>query len=154
MTTMGRLAGRMAEAARPAIPSPRPRRVRVTAGFTRWMATLNPERREKITGAAALVAARGPTGGRPHVDVIHGSRLRKLKEVRIDRGVRVLFAFDSHGDAIMLLGGDKTGRWNRWYPEKIRQAVSLYAEHERSNGKEPHCLSQQRTRRTASHRSR
>ena len=39
----------------------------------------------------------------------------------IDRGTRLLFAFDSNGNAVMLLGGDKTRTWNRWYPSKVRE---------------------------------
>jgi hypothetical protein len=115
---------------------------------------LDAERRDAVRGAERRVAAGGPTLGRPHVDVIHGGRLRKLKEARIDRGTRVLFAFDSNQDAVMLVGGDKTGKWNRWYPQKIRDAERLYFEHERSNGKEPRCLSQREARRTSIQKSR
>lgn len=100
------------------------------------------------------VVAGGPTLGRPHVDVIHGSRLHKLKEARVDRGMRVLFAFDSNQNAVMLLGGDKTGKWKRWYPQKVRLAERLYANHERSIGKEPRCLSQREAGRAANGRSR
>ena len=119
-----------------------------------WLRTLDAERRAKVAGAEARIAAGGPTLGRPRVDVIHGSRLPKLKEARIDRGTRVLFAFDSNQNAVMLVGGDKTGKWNRWYPKKIKQAERLYHEHERRIGKEPRCLSQQAAARTGSQRSR
>jgi hypothetical protein len=27
----------------------------------------------------------------------------------------------------MLVGGDKTGKWNRWYPRNIELAERLYA---------------------------
>lgn len=83
-----------------------------TAEFQRWSQTLNAERRAKVSAALARIAEGGPTLGRPRVDVIHGSRVHKLKEARVDRGTRVLFAFDSHQNAVMLLGGDKTGKWN------------------------------------------
>lgn len=86
--------------------------------------------------------------------MIQGSRVHKLKEARIDRGTRVLFAFDSNRDAVMLVGGDKTGAWNRWYPRNIERAERLYLEHERSIGKEPRCLSQREAGRTSSQRSR
>ncbi len=125
-----------------------------TSDFARWSRTLDAERKAKLSGAVAHIAAAGPTLGRPHVDVIHGSQLRKLKEARIDRGVRVLFAFDSNQNAVMLLGGDKTGKWNRWYPRNIDRAERLYREHERSIGKEPRCLSQREAGRTSSQRSR
>ncbi|MGI8414508.1 MAG: type II toxin-antitoxin system RelE/ParE family toxin [Solirubrobacteraceae bacterium] len=122
--------------------------------FDRWSRSLGPERRVKLTAMINRIVAGGPTLGRPHVDVIHGSRLRKLKEARVDRGIRVLFAFDSNQNAVMLLGGDKTGKWNRWYPQNIARAERLYADHERSIGKEPRCLSQREARRTAPQRAR
>lgn len=118
-------------------PPPRPRRVVRTDEFARWSQRLPAERQAKLEGAIRRVREGGPNLGRPHVDVIHGSKLHKLKEVRVDRGVRVLFAFDSKQDAVMLLGGDKTGKWNRWYPKMVQRAERLYREHERRNGKEP-----------------
>lgn len=96
----------------------------------------------------------GPTLGRPHVDGIHGTRLHKLKEARVDRGIRVLFAFDSNRNPVMLVGGDKTGKWNRWYPPMVRLAERLYLDHERSIGREAWCLSQREARRTSAQMSR
>ena len=72
----------------------------------------------------------------------------------MDRGTRVLFAFDSNRNPVMLVGGDKTGRWNRWYPQKVRLAERLYFDHERSIGKEVRCLSQREAGRTSSQMSR
>jgi hypothetical protein len=140
----------MADVARRPPERRRSREVVTTAEFQRWSRTLDAERRAKVTGAIARIAASGPTLRRPHVDVIHGSRVHKLKEARVDRGMRVLFAFDSNQNAVMLVGGDKTGKWNRWYPQKIALAERLYADHERSIGKEPRCLSQREASRMPS----
>ena len=119
-------------------PPGRPRRVVRTREFSAWTRTLDGEKRARVQGAIAHVSRGGPTQGRPHVDVIHGSKLHKLKEARVDRSVRLLFAFDSRGDAVMLLGGDKAGKWNRWYPKQIERAERLYAAHDRNiGGKEP-----------------
>ena len=117
-------------------PHPVGRKVLKTNEFVRWSRDLDPERRASLAAAITRIVERGPTLGRPHVDVIHGTRIHKLKEARIDRGTRVLFAFDSHQNAVMLLGGDKTGKWNRWYPNKVRHAERLYLDHERSIGKD------------------
>jgi len=144
----------MAEMARRPSERKRARRVDVTAEFQRWFRTLDVERRAKVSGALARIADSGPTLGRPHVDVIQRSRVHKLKEARVDRGMRVLFAFDSNQNAVMLVGGDKTGKWNRWYPQKIQLAEQLYLDHERRNGKEARCLSQRGAGRTSSPRSR
>jgi hypothetical protein len=144
----------MAKGARRSSEPPRGRDVVTTTEFQRWYRTLDAERRAKVSGALAHIAAGGPTLGRPHVDVIHGSRVHKLKEARIDRGIRALFAFDSNQNAVMLVGGDKTGKWNRWYPRRIELAERLYLEHERSIGKERGCLSRPEAGRTSSQRSR
>ncbi len=144
----------MAEAARGPQPRQRPRAVAMTGEFQRWSRTLDAEHTAKVTATIARVVAGGPTLGRPHVDAIHGSRVRKLKEARVDRGKRLLFAFDSNRNLVMLVGGDKAGKWNRWYPEKIKLAERLYADHERSIGKEPRCLSQREAGRAASQRGR
>ncbi|MBV9817220.1 MAG: type II toxin-antitoxin system RelE/ParE family toxin [Solirubrobacterales bacterium] len=126
----------------------------VTKEFERWSDSLSPELRSELAGALDRIADVGPTLGRPVVDRVHGSRLHKLKEARIDRSTRVLFAFDSNRRAVMLVGGDKTGEWNGWYPRNIERAERLYLEHERDIGKEPRCLSQREAGRTSSQRSR
>jgi hypothetical protein len=128
--------------------------VLATPEFQLWLGGLSIELRAKVTGAVARISSLGPTAGRPHVDVIHGSRLHKLKEARVDRGTRVLFAFDSNRDAVMLVGGDKTGEWNRWYPRNIQLAERLYLDHERSIGKEARWVSQRGAGRTSSQMSR
>lgn len=53
-----------------------------------------------------------------------------MKELRsIGGSVRILFAFDPVRKAILLIGGDKTGLWKRWYDESIPRADDLYDEH-------------------------
>ena len=52
-----------------------------------------------------------------------------MKELRAPSGgrsLRVLFAFDPRLQAILLLGGDKTGQWERWYEWAIPAADDLY----------------------------
>ena len=121
---------------RPA-PIPRPeRRIVVTDAFRQWAGGLSAEIRADLAAAIERIAETGPTLGRPAVDRIHGSRVHKLKVARLPDGVRALFAFDSRQNVVMLTGGNKTGQWNRWYPAKIQQAERLYADHERTMGKE------------------
>jgi hypothetical protein len=127
----------------------RPRQPVRTLEFERWWKSLDADRRAEVNSAIRRVAAGGPTLGRPRVDVIHGSRIHKLKEARLGRGIRLLFAFDSKQNPVMLLGGDKTGQWNRWYRSNIPRAERLYAEHERSNGKEIRWPGQRGTGRTS-----
>lgn len=54
-----------------------------------------------------------------------------MRELRIQHGgrpYRVLYAFDPERMALLLLGGDKTGK-DRWYEEFIPVADRLYDEH-------------------------
>jgi len=52
------------------------------------------------------------------VDRLNGSPLHHLKELRPGpRGrseIRIIFAFDPTRAALLLLGGDKAGNWERW----------------------------------------
>ena len=67
------------------------------------------------------------------MDRIQGSRIHHLKELRPGSGgrseIRVLFAFDPARSALLLLGGDKAGNWQRWYRENVPIAERLYLEY-------------------------
>jgi hypothetical protein len=52
-----------------------------------------------------------------------------MKELRPTSTIRILFAFDPRRVAILLIGGDKGGSWNRWYGEKVPVADQLYDDH-------------------------
>jgi hypothetical protein len=45
--------------------------------------------------------------------------------------VRVLFAFDKIRHAILLVGGDKSGDWSRWYDVNILSADDRFDENQR-----------------------
>ncbi len=112
-----------------------------THDFERWLRNLDAERATQVTAALRRVARVGPVLGRPRVDSIKASRIHNLKELRVSRGVRVLFAFDPNRSAVMLVGGDKTGAWKRWYRQAVPVAERRYADHLRSIGKGNACLS-------------
>ena len=75
-----------------------------------------------------MLAEYGPTLGRPLVDTLAGSKLSNLKELRPRQtNIRVLFVFDPWRTAILLVAGDKTGQWHKWYEEAVPQAEQLFA---------------------------
>lgn len=85
---------------------------------------------EAVRAAVLWLEQRGPALGRPLVDTVKGSRHPNMKELRPPGGnLRALFAFDPRRMAILLVGGDKTGRWREFYEEKILEADRLYDEH-------------------------
>jgi len=57
----------------------------------------------------------------------HHSNMKEL--IPLAENIRILFAFDPRRSAILLIGGDKTGEWNRWYERMIPVADRLYDEH-------------------------
>jgi hypothetical protein len=49
-----------------------------------------------------------------------------MKELRAST-VRILFVFDPQRQAVLLVAGDKAGRWKQWYDENIPVAEERYA---------------------------
>jgi hypothetical protein len=53
-----------------------------------------------------------------------------MKELRPpSTRIRILFAFDPLQHAVLLIGGDKSGAWNKWYDTMIRIADDLFDVH-------------------------
>jgi hypothetical protein len=53
-----------------------------------------------------------------------------MKELRpLGGNIRILFAFDPRRVSILLIGGDKTDRWQAWYRDAIAAADRLYDVH-------------------------
>jgi hypothetical protein len=110
--------------------------VKVTEEFAAWFTVLIKEDLASATQVAQAIAAlreEGPALGRPLVDRIQGSKVHHLKELRPGSAgrseIRVLFAFDPTRSALLLLGGDKAGNWQRWYRQNIPIAEQLYLEY-------------------------
>lgn len=105
--------------------------VEYTDQFGEWWATITAEQQEAVTAAVSVLQDGGPALGRPLVDTITSSRHSNMKELRASRdgALRVLFAFDPLRSAILLLGGNKSGRWGEWYRSAIPLADDLYDEH-------------------------
>lgn len=91
----------------------------------------DPRTAEQVAAALDLLAEFGPSLGRPLVDTLRGSRLANLKGLRPgSRGrseVRLLFVFDPQRRAVVLVAGDKGGRWREWYRKGLRLAEARYA---------------------------
>jgi hypothetical protein len=107
--------------------------VKATDEYAAWFTLLIKEDLGSATQVAQAVAAlreEGPALGRPLVDRLKGAGIHHLKELRPgSRGrseIRIIFAFDPSRSALLLLGGDKAGNWQRWYRDNIPLAEQLY----------------------------
>ncbi|MET7769570.1 type II toxin-antitoxin system RelE/ParE family toxin [Nocardia sp. NPDC005366] len=88
----------------------------------------------KIEEAPDELTERGPELGRPLVDWIQSSKaLHNLKELRprppAGSEIRMLFVFDPTWEAVVLVAGDKSGQWNRWYRDAISLAEQRYKDY-------------------------
>ena len=94
---------------------------------------------DEVLALMGLLKQFGPTLGRPRVDTLKGSRHANMKELRFtaaDGVWRVAFAFDPRRQAILLVGGDKSGgSEKRFYQQLIRKADARFDEHIAQSGK-------------------
>ena len=94
---------------------------------------LAPQVQDAILARALLLEREGPSLGRTHADTLTGSKHANMKELRCNAadGVwRIAFAFDPDRQAILLVGGDKSGgSEKRFYRQLIARADERFDNH-------------------------
>lgn len=102
--------------------------VYATDEFAEWYDSLDDPHRERVAACVDLLEQLGLTLGFPYSSAIAGSDLA-LRELRIQshgHALRAFYAFDPHRDAIVLIGGDKTGvSGERFYRELVPKAERI-----------------------------
>jgi len=99
--------------------------------FECWWNSLSIEEQESVTYSVDLLARLGIELKFPHSSRISRSRYAHMRELRIQhqgRPYRVLYAFDPQRNAVLLIGGDKTGN-EQWYETFVPLADRLYERH-------------------------
>jgi hypothetical protein len=95
-----------------------------------WFLGQDSDTAEQVAAAIERLEQEGPALGRPLADVIHGSAIHNLKELRPGSvggtEVRILFVFDPQRQAVLLVAGDKAGNWRHWYKVNIPVAELRY----------------------------
>lgn len=71
----------------------------------------------------------GQTSGRPDFRFSASEYERAASRLSGKSEIRILFAFDPIRQAILLVAGDKSGQWQRWYRKNIPIADELYDRH-------------------------
>jgi len=95
-----------------------------------------------VNQAILVLERNGPAEGRPLVDAVTASRIANMKELRSPSAgrseVRILLVFDPWRSVVLLVAGDKSGQWAKWYRTAIPLAEQLYdnylAEREKEMG--------------------
>jgi hypothetical protein len=100
----------------------------------------DPLSHQLVNQAILVLERNGPAEGRPLVDTITASRIANLKELRPPSAgaseIRILFVFDPWRSAILLVAGDKSGQWDRWYRTAVPRAEQLYEDYRAEREKE------------------
>ena len=77
----------------------------------------------QVGQAIGMLLEAGPELGRPLADRVRHTRLSNLKELRPGSAgrseIRILHIFDPGRNAVLLVAGDKTGKWEAWYRQAI-----------------------------------
>jgi hypothetical protein len=101
--------------------------VLTTDEFADWYKDLDETDVEAVTFSVEILREKGVSLGAPHSSAIEGSK-HALRELRVQSGgrpLRVFYAFDPLRQAVLLLGGDKTGK-KRFYEEFVPRAEVLF----------------------------
>lgn len=98
--------------------------------FEQWFLHLDESDSLAVARVVGLLEAKGTTLGYPYSSAITTSRY-PLRELRIQSGgrpLRVFYAFDPLRQAVLLLGGDKTGD-NRFYARMIPRVEIIWEQY-------------------------
>src|SRR5205809_132600 len=101
--------------------------VLVTDEFRDWYEPLSEEEQAPIFRVVTLLAEHGTNLGAPYSSALRGSKyaLRELRIQSAGKPLRVFYAFDVARNAVLLLGGDKTGD-GRFYERLVPRAEQLW----------------------------
>ena len=100
-----------------------------TGAFEEWFSALADEAAASVIRVVDLLEHRGVALGFPYTSDIKGtSKIRELRVKSKGKQLRVFYAFDPLRQAVLLLGGDKTGD-DRFYATFVPRAEVLLAEY-------------------------
>jgi len=93
----------------------------------------DPVSHQLVNQAILVLEHNGPAEGRPLVDTITTSRIANMKELRPPSTgrseIRILLVFDPWRSVVLLVAGDKSGQWEKWYRTAIPRAEQLYEDY-------------------------
>ena len=101
-----------------------------TDEFEVWFLTLEASDQNAVGRVVNLLATHGVNLGNPYSSAIATAR-NKIRELRTQSGgepLRVFYAFDPKRDAVLLIGGNKTGD-DRFYERMVPLADRIFDEY-------------------------
>ena len=104
--------------------------VAVTDEFKAWFRDLDDKDATSVEFYIGLLEAQGVTLGFPYCSKLTGSK-ENLRELRVQSGgrpLRVSYSFDPRRQAVLLLGGDKTGD-DRFYEAFFAESERIWKQY-------------------------
>jgi hypothetical protein len=104
-----------------------PTEVIVTEQFRAWYESLSETEQDRVAFSVGLLEQRGVTLPFPYSSAVAGASfaLRELRTQADGDPLRTFYAFDPSRQAVLLLGGDKTGD-GRFYQRMIPIAERIW----------------------------
>jgi hypothetical protein len=98
-----------------------------TAEFEEWFLGLGRADAQAVVRGVGLLEVKGLALGFPYSSALEGSRyaLRELRVQSLGHPLRIVYAFDPQRQAVLILGGDKTGD-DRFYAWAIPKAEAIW----------------------------
>jgi hypothetical protein len=102
----------------------------VTDEFRDWYNGLSDIQTACVVRMVTRLEVMGLRLGFPHSSAIRGTgvAMRELRTQCSGRFLRVFYIFDEERQAVLLIGGDKTGNEN-FYLEMVPQAETIWAQY-------------------------
>ena len=103
-----------------------------------WISQLDEHTKEDILAHLIVLKEKGPALGRPYADTIAGSKIKNLKELRVQskrKVIRIFFVFTRERIGLLLAGDDKRGN-KRFYDQMIPAVEKIYFDWIKSNSED------------------
>jgi hypothetical protein len=107
-----------------------------TDEFAGWFQSLADSDADAVARVVDMLEMQGVSLPFPYSSAIKGSSIA-MRELRVQSGgkpIRVFYAFDPVRQAVLLIGGDKTGD-KRFYERMVPKAEELWALYMKETGR-------------------
>lgn len=102
----------------------------MTDEFSEWYISLTEKDADAVAVNVERLEQQGVALGHPYSSAIQGAK-EPLRELRVQSGgrpLRMFYAFDPDRQAVLLIGGDKTGD-ARFYEVYVPKAEAIWREY-------------------------
>jgi len=99
--------------------------------FENWLGSCSQSLQNEIIAHVELLSMMGVKLPYPHSSKIKVTTLPGMRELRFKhekRDIRILYIFDPLRQAVLLVGGDKTGS-KKWYEKNVPLAEGVYRDY-------------------------